>query len=138
MTEPATRIATCSCGRLRVTCTGEPVRISMCHCLECQKRTGAPFGVQARFPRAQVTIEGSARAFDRVGEQGNVITRRFCPTCGSTVYRTMSGQPELVAVAVGAFADPAFPVPNVSVFEKRRHRWVAVPDHPAMQRQQTQ
>src|SRR6185295_9046576 len=32
-----TRRATCSCGQLRVTCTGEPVRLSMCHCLECQK-----------------------------------------------------------------------------------------------------
>ena len=111
------RTAACSCGRLRVTCTGEPVRLSICHCLECQKRTGSPFGVQARFDRTQVMIEGMATEFTRVGEQGNVITLRFCPTCGSTVYWTMSTQPDLVAVAVGNFADPTFPVPNFSVFE---------------------
>jgi len=140
MTDPrqAMRTASCSCGRLRVACTGEPVRLSMCHCLACQKRTGAPFGVQARFPRAQVTIDGAATEFSRVGEQGNVITSRFCPACGSTVYWTMSTQPDLVAVAVGNFADPAFPAPNFSVFEKRRHPWVVVPEHPAMQRMQTQ
>ncbi len=132
------RTAACSCGQLRVSCTGEPVRLSMCHCLECQKRTGSPFGVQARFPRAQVTIAGTATEFTRTGEQGNVITLRFCPSCGSTLYWTMSTQPDLIAVAVGNFADPAFPVPNVSVFEKRRHPWVVVPDHPRMQRQQTQ
>jgi hypothetical protein len=138
-TDPgATRTASCSCGQLRVACTGEPVRLSMCHCLECQKRTGSPFGVQARFPRAQVRIEGTASEFTRVGEQGNVITLRFCPTCGSAVYWTMSTQPDLVAVAVGNFADPAFPAPNFSVFEKRRHPWVVGPDHPQMQRQQTQ
>lgn len=132
------RTAACSCGQLRASCTGEPVRLSMCHCLECQKRTGSPFGVQARFPRAQVRIAGTESEFTRTGEQGNVITLRFCPTCGSTLYWTMSTQPDLVAVAVGNFADPAFPAPNVSVFEKRRHPWVAVPDHPRMQRQQTQ
>ena len=110
----------------------------MCHCLECQKRTGSPFGVQARFPRGQVTIEGTATEFDRGGEQGNRITFRFCPLCGSTVYWTMSSQPDLIAVAVGNFADPTFPVPHFSVFEKRRHPWVAVPDHPEMRRQQTQ
>lgn len=134
----AVRTASCSCGQLRVTCTGEPVRLSMCHCLECQKRTGSPFGVQARFPRAQVTIGGTATEFTRVGEQGNRISLRFCPTCGSTLYWTMSSQPDLIAVAVGNFADPAFPVPRFSVFEKRRHPWVAVPDHAEMQRQQTQ
>ena len=132
------RTASCNCGQLRVTCTGEPVRLSMCHCLECQKRTGSPFGVQARFPRAQVTIGGTATEFTRVGEQGNRISLRFCPTCGSTLYWTMSSQPDLIAVAVGNFADPAFPVPRFSVFEMRRHPWVAVPDHAEMQRQQTQ
>jgi hypothetical protein len=32
--------------------------------------------------------------------------------------------PERVAVAVGAFADPLFPPPGVSVYENRKHRWV--------------
>ncbi len=52
------RIASCSCGQLRATCQGEPVRISICHCLECQKRTGSVFAVQARYPRESVTIVG--------------------------------------------------------------------------------
>jgi|HubBroStandDraft_6_1064221.scaffolds.fasta_scaffold60507_2 hypothetical protein len=30
--------AACSCGHLRLTCQGDPVRVSMCHCLECQRR----------------------------------------------------------------------------------------------------
>lgn len=108
----ASRTAFCSCGQLRVTCTGEPVRLSMCHCLECQKRTGSPFGVQARFDRRQVATEGHATAFERVGDEGNRITFRFCPTCGSTVYWTLSGFADLVAVAVGNFADPTFSAPR--------------------------
>ena len=127
------RTASCSCGQLRVTCMGHPARLSMCHCLECQKRTGAPFGVQARFDRTRVTAEGTAREFERIGDEGNRITFRFCPACGSTVYWTMSGQPDLVAVAVGNFADPTCSAPRFSVYESRRHSWVVVPDHPEMQ-----
>jgi hypothetical protein len=129
-----TRTAACSCGQLRVTCTGEPVRLSMCHCLECQKRTGSPFGVQARFDRRQVTAEGAATEFERVGDEGNRITFRFCPVCGATVYWTLGSLPDLVAVAVGNFADPDFPAPRVSVYESRRHSWVVMPDNPEMQR----
>ena len=129
-----TRQASCSCGQLRVTCEGEPVRRSMCHCLECQKRTGSPFGVQARFRREQVTaIEGKATEFERISDEGNRVRFRFCPECGSTLYWTLSDLPDLVAVAVGGFADRDFPAPRISVYESRRHPWVVVPDGPEME-----
>ncbi|MFN2470768.1 MAG: aldehyde-activating protein, partial [Gaiellaceae bacterium] len=35
------RHAACSCGQLRLTVEGEPVRVSICHCLACQRRTGS-------------------------------------------------------------------------------------------------
>jgi hypothetical protein len=122
-----TRTATCSCGQLRVTCEGEPVRISMCHCLECQKRTGSTYGVQARWPAAQATVVGRSSRFVRTGDEGNVITFHFCPDCGSTVYYQFDAIPEIVAVAVGNFADPDFPPPKFSVYEDRKHAWVEAP-----------
>jgi hypothetical protein len=123
-----TRQASCCCGQLRLTCAGEPVRISICHCLDCQRRTGSVFGAQARFRREQVGIEGRASEFVRIADSGNPITFRFCPACGSTVYWTLSALPEVIAVPVGAFADPGFPAPRVSVYERRRHPWIALPD----------
>ncbi len=122
-----TRRAACCCGQLRVTVTGEPTRISMCHCLECQRRTGSTFGAQARFPKENVTIEGTEAAYTRVGDSGGRATFHFCPTCGSTVYYRLEGVPESVAVPVGAFADPSFPPPRVSVYEERKHPWTGIP-----------
>jgi len=118
-----TRRATCSCGQLALTCEGEPVRVSICHCLACQQRTGSVFGVQARFARDRVVIEGTAARFTRVGDSGGHVTFHFCPRCGSTVYWEPDGLPDFVVVAVGAFADPSFPPPTVSVYEARRHGW---------------
>ena len=111
-----------------MTCEGEPVRVSMCHCLACQQRTGSVFGVQARYPREQVTsIEGAKAEFVRTGDSGGRVTFRFCPTCGSTVYWDIDKMPDFIAVAVGAFADMSFPTPKIAVYEARRHPWALMP-----------
>ena len=119
----ARREASCSCGQLRLTCEGEPVRISICHCLECQKRTGSVFATQARFPRDGVTIEGRTTQWTRRGDSGQSATVHFGPVCGSTVYWEPSDATDVIAVAVGMFADPGFPPPHVSVYEERQHPW---------------
>jgi hypothetical protein len=122
-----TRDAACSCGRLRLTAEGEPVRVSVCHCLACQRRTGSAFGFQARFPRDSVQIAGDSHEYVRISDDGDARTFHFCPTCGATVYYVVDGAPDVVAVPVGAFADPGFPHPRFSVWESRAHAWAAVP-----------
>jgi hypothetical protein len=123
-----TRRASCACGQLRATTTGEPIRVSVCHCLECQRRTGSVFGAQARFPTTSVQIDGRSNVFTRVGDSGGKISFRFCPHCGSTVWYTLEAQPETVAIPVGAFADPVFPAPVRSFYDNRRHSWVGIPE----------
>ncbi|WP_312001458.1 GFA family protein [Bradyrhizobium altum] len=81
-----TRLATCACGQLRVTCHREPGRVSLCHCLECQKRTGSTYGVAAFFQRADVEPHGETREYSRVGDSGSAVLFHFCPDCGTTVY----------------------------------------------------
>lgn len=120
-----TRRAACSCGQLSLEADGDPVRISMCHCLACQQRTGSAFGMQARFPRERVRIAGRATEYVRISDAGEPRSFFFCPACGSTVYYWTD--PEQIAVPIGAFAEPGFPPPRVSVWESRRHPWVSVP-----------
>lgn len=122
------RHASCSCGQLTAVVRGEPVRISMCHCLACQRRTGSVFAAQARFPEDGFTTRGKASEYTRAGDSGSGATFRFCPDCGATVYYTLIDVPGFVAIPIGAFADPQFPAPRVSVYENRRHAWVSVPD----------
>ena len=121
------RRAACSCGQLNAVTEGEPVRISMCHCLACQRRTGSTFGAQARFPRDRVSISGTATQYVRTADSGDHITFHFCPACGSTVFYQQDPEPDLVAIPAGAFADPSFPAPTVSVYEARKHAWTGLP-----------
>jgi len=123
-----THLASCRCGRLSVSCEGEPVRVSVCHCLDCQKRTGSAFSAQARWPEECVRVSGEAREWVRTADSGRSATYRFCPHCGSTVLYTNEGFPGLVAVPLGAFAGSGaeLPAPGHSVYEHRKVEWVAV------------
>jgi hypothetical protein len=98
----------------------------MCHCLACQRRTGSAFGMQARFPSERVQVVGRFSDYVRVSDDGEERTSHFCPDFGSTVFVGAATAPNVVAVPIGAFADPAFPPPTVSVYESRRHPWLAI------------
>jgi hypothetical protein len=121
------RTASCSCGQLQAHVTADPIRVAVCHCLACQRRTGSVFGAQARFASTAVTVQGTSKEFVRVGDEGGQSTFRFCPECGSTVCYTGEGLDGFVAIPVGAFADPMFPGPVFSVYEDRMHHWVSMP-----------
>ena len=123
--------ASCRCGRLRATATGEPVRVSVCHCLNCKKRSGSAFAVQARWPKDLVATEGQSKSFVMVADSGNRGTFHFCPECGSDVYYEIDGKfdpkfNDLVAIPLGAFDDPYFASPRFSVWEERKHDWVEI------------
>jgi hypothetical protein len=84
------RRAACSCGQLHLSIEGEPSRISMCHSLECQRRTGAVISNQARRKRQRADL--------------SILVRYAAPPCAGR-----AGFPGYVAVAIGNFADPNFP-----------------------------
>ena len=139
-----TRTASCNCGQLTVTTKGpDPDRVVMCNCYLCQKQTGSPFSLQARFPNEQVTIEGKSTTWKFpvdgakpttyrtcAGSNGiaadsapDLVTSHFCPDCGSTVYYYRKSDPARTGVRVGAFADATFPPPMGSGFEEYAHPW---------------
>jgi hypothetical protein len=111
---------------LQVKCKGDPVRISVCHCLNCQKRSGSSFAAQARWPDEHIELTGRFNTWTHQGDSGNPAHFRLCPDCGSTVAYVADSMPGVTAVAIGAFADPDFPAPEYSVYEGRKHTWVTI------------
>ena len=133
MSDPVQRTAACACGQLSITLSGEPIRVGMCHCLQCQRRTGSLFGAGCFFNMGQVVgTEGAERTWTRAGDSGRTVTFHFCPDCGSNVFWTRDHRPDLMTVAVGAFADPGFPPATVAYWTQSRHGWLPLPhDVPA-------
>jgi len=82
----------------------------------------------AGFAKTQVTIEGHTKVFDRYGQSGRKVRFYFCPNCGTSLHWEAEARPDFYILAVGAFADPNFPAPSVSIFEESRHSWMRLPD----------
>jgi hypothetical protein len=128
----ASRLATCACGAIRMIVGGDPHIVSMCHCQICQRRTGSTYSVHAYFSRSAVKVEGFPKSYSRSAESGRIIESHFCPDCGSTMFWGHPLHADRIGIPVGAFADPSFPPPEVSIFMPYKHPWVVVPqDVPA-------
>jgi len=102
----------CLCGRVRITASGRPYRVGLCHCLDCRKHHGALFHASAIFAEGAVTIEGETR--DYAG-------RHFCPHCGSPVYGRSGDE---IAVNLGALDAPDQLKPTYELWTVRRESWL--------------
>lgn len=123
------RIATCHCGELSLVCKGQPAKVSLRHCYDCQRRTGSGFSVTAFYSRAHVRHEGpDPRTWERASASGFPVLFHFCGRCGTNLYWQPRRMPDLIGVAAGAFADPGFPMPEQAVRAREKHCWVV---HPA-------
>ena len=119
-----TRTARCSCGGLAATAHGEPARNSVCHCLNCKRRTGSAFAWTAHWPDDQVERRGDATIVTRTSDEGYWARFHSCPACYVTVWYEIERRPGFISIPVGAFADPDFPAPTVEVYGERRCPWL--------------
>ncbi|MET0373502.1 MAG: GFA family protein [Rhizorhabdus sp.] len=124
MSAPVT--AHCQCGQLSVECHGHPARVSICHCHDCQRRSGAAFSAQIRFHTDNVRVSGEYHSWTRISDSGNKAVFHFCPTCGSTLFYDIEMLPGLRAIPMGTFAGTALPAPWFSVYENRKLPWVEI------------
>lgn len=120
------RTAACACGALTVTARGEPLKISACHCLACQRRTGSAFSAAVFYDRDRVSLNGASKTFTRRGDSGQNVEFHFCPDCGSNILWYPEFRPRYAGVAIGCFADDAPGGPTQAVYEQFRHPWVSL------------
>ena len=109
---------------LSIRAAGDPVRVSVCHCLDCKRRTGSAFSWNATYARDQIEIAGESRSFTRGSDDGYWARFNFCPTCGVTVFYEIERRPNMISIPAGAFADPDFPAPLIEVYAERRCPWL--------------
>ncbi|KRC78859.1 GFA family protein [Sphingomonas sp. Root241] len=102
----------CLCGDVRITASGAPYRVGLCHCLDCRKHHGALFFAAAIFPQDAVTIEGETRDY-----RG----RHFCPRCGSSVFARFEDE---IEVHLGALDAPDQYMPTYENWTIRREAWL--------------
>jgi len=120
----------CVCGSVRFSCIGVPMRVTICHCLWCQRRTGSAYGAEAVYLRNQVNATGLTRKFHRhtSDESGRWLDMHFCEKCGTNLGLTLEIRPDIRSLPVGAFDEPIWFEKNElevkHVYMRSRRDWV--------------
>ena len=97
----------CQCGAVRFQVRGELKDASICHCRMCQKAFGAYYAPLVSTRGANLSwTRGRPKTF----RSSNYATRGFCVDCGTPL--TFEA-PDGIALAAGAFDDPAGLPPHV-------------------------
>lgn len=118
----------CVCGAVRFEAADEPLRVTICHCLWCQRRTGSAFGTEVVFQDDRVSFTGErARYRHHSDESGRWLDIEFCPRCGSNLGFTLEAAPGVRAIPAGIFDDADFLRPDRlsvrQVFVRSRRNW---------------
>lgn len=118
----------CLCGAVRYRVRGEPVRASVCHCRNCQRRTGSAFGIGAYFKEGDIELRGELKTHEyRSDESGRWLRTQFCVSCGSTVSWTAEAFPGIRALAGGSFDDPDWLKIDRHGWTRSKQKWVVFP-----------
>lgn len=97
----------CLCGAIRYTVTAPVNTLRACHCLNCQKSSGAGGTVNAVVPSdAFKIIKGETKRYDdSATKSGRTLSRHFCTDCGSPIYSHRNPNPGFVVVRAGTLDD---------------------------------
>jgi hypothetical protein len=118
----------CRCGKVGYTSGADPAFIGICHCKSCQKSTGSAFSTVLAVPTASLTVTGTTRRFDDVGDSGSATHRDFCPECGSTITQSADVMAGMTMLAVGTLDDPGSVKPAMQIFCDSAMPWATIGD----------
>ncbi len=112
----------CLCEKVRYEAS-EQAGGGHCHCIDCRKTSGTGHASHMIVPEPAFKITGEVKFFDKPADSGNIISRGFCPECGSPVYSKNSGMTGLVFVRASSLDDPDDFTPELVVYTKREATW---------------
>ncbi|MGE0484935.1 MAG: GFA family protein [Gammaproteobacteria bacterium] len=113
----------CVCGKARYSIAVEPATVYACHCTDCQKRSGSAFGLAAIVPEPTFRLEtGATHRWERKMATATYVWFR-CSECGTNLYGTKEGVPEIVALWPGTLDDPSSIKPQAHFWVRSAQPW---------------
>lgn len=113
----------CMCGAVRYECSTEPLMAANCHCRDCQRATGGAYASVFFVPRNAVKITGEVKYYDVKGDSGNILSRGFCPTCGSRLFGKPAVMPDAMGIMAGSLDDPSRHRPAMDIYTASAQPW---------------
>ena len=126
----------CLCQAVRYKAGVDPIMTRICWCRVCQHVSGGNSTINAFFNNEDFEIEGEVRWYASTSDSGNVVSRGFCPTCGSPLFAKNSARSQFIVARVGSLDDPNAVSPMASIWTSEAPEWALIhPDLPQVERQ---
>ncbi len=117
----------CQCGETSYSVTADPLFTYVCHCGDCQKRTGSAFSMGLVILSDSLQLQGEFTAWSRTSDKGNTNTRYSCAGCGNIIYGIGDKNPELAKLQAGTLDNTRALEPEVHIWTRNRQTWFALP-----------
>jgi len=116
----------CLCKAVRYQIAAAPIVTRMCWCRVCQYIGAGSATVNTCFPSNAITVEGELRDFRSIADSGNVMHRRFCPTCGTHLFSEAESRPHLIFVRCGTLDNPEIAKPAMTIWTSQAPSWACI------------
>ncbi len=112
----------CLCGNVSFE-GDDPQGGGHCYCNDCRRASGTSHCSHMIAQESAFSISGEMRFFDSPADSGNIVSRGFCPTCGSALFSRNSAMPGMVFVRASSLDDPDVFSPQMTVYASRAPSW---------------
>ena len=113
----------CLCGAVSYESAADPQLAAHCHCVDCRKTSGSGHCTHLVSPEDAFSVTGEVKFYDRPADSGNIVSRGFCPNCGSAIYSKNSAMPGVVFPRASSLDDPETAKPGMVVYASRAPSW---------------
>jgi len=118
----------CLCGGTRFTLSAEPFNVGNCHCIDCQRGSGAAYVTWGSVRASCFSLKsGELR---KVSHAGRI--RSFASCCGTPLLFEETPGAELIDVTIAALDNPRLFPPLKNIWTEDKLPWVKLdPDLPS-------
>lgn len=110
----------CLCGGVRYRLHAEPIELSDCHCLDCQRASGAPFVTWGAVSKEDIELlSGELRKVIHAGR-----LRSFAACCGTPLFFQDDEASASIDVTIASLDKPQPYSPEVAIWTEDRLPWV--------------
>ena len=116
----------CACGRVQYQTEAHPLAINACHCITCQRVSGAPYLGFVDVPTT--TLQWTTRP--EMWQASDIAERGYCKVCGSTLSMRYFFEADRTGVVLGSLikTEPVLPPIGAHIFLKEKAAYFVLAD----------
>ena len=117
----------CECGSVNYSIKTGNVHVYVCHCRNCQRRSGSAFAEHAMVQAGTFVLEGETAEYRR-SANGIQFEEIFCRTCHTRIFNRNDVIPHMIFIRAGTLSTSQDLRPVAHIWTSRKQTWILLPE----------